>query len=42
MGSFLFVVVKLSNFEYGDVRNLHKFEYIIWILKTFADAKKYD
>ena len=41
-GSLPIIVVHLSSYKYGDVGNLPKFAYLIRIVLTFADARKYD
>ena len=41
MGSLTSIVIKLSRFKNGEVRNLHKFKYLIQIFKTFVDARKH-
>ena len=42
MGTVIIIFLKLTSYKDGNTRNLCKFDYIMRILKTFTDARKYN
>ena len=42
MGPFISIVVKLSIYKDGDIRNIRKFEYLYGYFRHLCNAWKYD